>query len=150
MSEVKRDRRLTDSKYVPKDTWLVYGGRNLKAIYNFKKFIEKVVIFQNFELMKEGGRLQLSDKTNKHKPVMYSDFIKQAQSHHSCSDSEKSLLLEALKGTKKTKKYMRENNLLPNKITDKDIARVIYKNASTKSLNNVKQIRKRLKQYNLL
>ncbi len=125
--------------FIPKNTLLVFGKKNIKAIPNFVDFIERVIIFQQFELIKELPNPKFD------KPQDYSDFLK------------KSLLRSPYVSEKiynrtfaKVKKIGQSMTKEPGQITDKDIAKAIYSEITPKTLQLVRQTRKRLKSYNLL
>ncbi len=134
-------RRLVDSPYIPKNTYLTYAGKNIKTRADFNKFIVTVILFQNFELMK----LEKGEGNNANK--FYLDIFK-----NKYPDWVKSQALrDAHKKAKKRKSVaIRELKRSNGEVTDRVIARTVYGSTSPKAQQLVRQTRRRLRQYNLL
>lgn len=122
---------------------LVLKGRNPKCT-DLEWLANKVVTFQDFEIKK------LTKDIEGKKPQSYFDYLEKSLGKQYVG-YEVIYLRSAIKKAKKREKYwQKEVGYSYTTITDKDVALVLYKNASGRVLQRVRQDRRRLKKYRFI
>lgn len=140
-----QERKIQWSKhwFKPETMYVLAKNKNPKAI-NLKKFVEKIIAYQSFELKKLGSD-GIEKKQKTYLEILQQEVVRGVRGY------EASCVRSGIKIAKQNEKILRKNpEYVRSGITDKDIALAMYKNASKKNLQRVRQDRKRLRAYHFI
>lgn len=122
--------------YKPESFPTFLKGKNPKAV-NLRALVKKIITFQNLELKK------VNDPQ-----TSYLDYLKKAT--QKSFGHEANNILRSIKKAEERERCLRKEGSFNGKVTDKAMAIAIYGSASKKTLQRVRQDRKRLKGYSFL